>query len=241
MLFVPGDREDMIEKAMRFEADSVILDLEDAVLPERKMVAREAIAQALQALDFRGKERVVRINSLQAEAAHEDLQALSKFKAKPDAVIVPKAESAEQIKEVERRLGSAWLIPAIETARGVLEADERDALLCAKSLSDRSGRLWASSHRLPLLKFKDLEGLKEDARHAASLGFAGKAVIHPNQIPIVNEIFTPSAERVTWARKIIEAYERAGRGAIAVEGEVVDLMTVRMAERILKAAERLKE
>lgn len=268
MLFVPGDRADMIEKATHFEADSIILDLEDAVLPERKAAARQTISKALEALDFQNKERIVRINGFKTEHAREDLKALSQFKAKPDAVIIPKAELADEIKHVETQLGSVALIPAIETAKGVLEAEriaksspnivalmfgggdlatDLGAQLTKETLFYARSRLVivAAAYELqaidyPYLNVRDLEGLKEDAHHAASLGFAGKAVIHPNQIPIVNEVFTPSAERTEWARKIVEAYQRAGRGAIAVDGELVDLMTVRMAERILKLAQRVK-
>jgi len=259
----------MIEKATRFEADSVILDLEDAVLPERKVAAREAVSQALERFDFHGKERVVRINGLKTEYALEDLRALSQFKVKPDALIIPKAQSAEEIKQLETQLGAIALIPAIETAKGVLEAESiaqsspnvvalmfgggdlatdlgaeltKDTLFYARSrLVIVAAAYGLQAIDYPCLNVKDLEGLKADARHAASLGFAGKAVIHPDQIPVVNEIFTPLAERIEWARKIVEAYQQAGRGAIAVDGELVDLMTVRMAERILKVVERMKD
>ena len=85
----------------------------------------------------------------------------------------------------------------------------------------------------------DLDGLRASALQAKELGFTGKAVIHPNQIPIVNEVFTPSDSDVTWARKVLEGWkiaESEGRGAFRIDDKMVDIVHVKMAERILKTA-----
>jgi citrate lyase beta subunit len=91
----------------------------------------------------------------------------------------------------------------------------------------------------PFTDFRDLDGLRRSAETARGLGFDGKWCIHPAQIPIVNEVFTPSADEVAWARRVIAAYEDAaasGRGAVAIAGRMIDRASVRMARRTLSSA-----
>ena len=88
---------------------------------------------------------------------------------------------------------------------------------------------------------KDDAGLEEECRLARSLGFRGKACIHPQQVPIVNHVFAPSRAEVEWARKVIEVYDQGvgdGRGVVALNGAMVDLPVVERARRILAEAER---
>lgn len=87
----------------------------------------------------------------------------------------------------------------------------------------------------PYGDFKDAEGLERSARIAAALGCDGKWVIHPAQIDIVNQVFTPSVEDINRARQILEAARdagHAGRGAISVGGQMIDQATVRLAQRL---------
>lgn len=86
----------------------------------------------------------------------------------------------------------------------------------------------------PYGHFRDLSGLRRWAAVAAALGFDGKWAIHPDQIDIINEVFSPSAEEIDRARRILEAFESAasrGRGAVSVDGRMVDGATVRLARR----------
>jgi citrate lyase subunit beta/citryl-CoA lyase len=83
---------------------------------------------------------------------------------------------------------------------------------------------------------RDLEGLEADARLARSLGFRGKASIHPDQVEVVNTVFAPTREELRRAAEIVEAYETAladGRGAVALDGEMVDLPVVERARQVL--------
>ncbi len=143
-LFVPGDDERKIEKAAGLAVDAVIFDLEDAVAPSRKEDARRATRAALERLPYAAEERVVRINPVSTSLADDDLDAI--VPARPDAVFLPKVESAEEVRAVSTRLleaerANGWeersirLLALIESARGVIEAaaiaaaDERlDAL-----------------------------------------------------------------------------------------------------------------
>ncbi len=91
------------------------------------------------------------------------------------------------------------------------------------------------------LDTRDDEGLEAEALLARSLGFGGKLCIHPAQVGIVNRVFAPSAAQLEWARAVVAAYEegiREGRGAVSLDGELVDLPVVGRARTLLAQAER---
>ena len=84
----------------------------------------------------------------------------------------------------------------------------------------------------------DLEGMKIQARQARDLGFSGKGAIHPKQIADLNEVFTPSAEEVARARKVVAAFEDANTGLVVVDGKLIEKPVVREMQRILSVADR---
>ena len=91
----------------------------------------------------------------------------------------------------------------------------------------------------PVADHRDEAGLREACRAARAIGFDGKWCIHPAQVPIVNEVFSPTEDEVSWARKVVGAYEEAnaaGSGAISVDGQMVDAASIRMARRTLDLA-----
>ncbi len=91
----------------------------------------------------------------------------------------------------------------------------------------------------PFADFRDLEGFRSACLLARSLGFDGKMCIHPSQIPIANEVFSPSQEEITWASRVVREYERAtreGRGAIAIDNKMIDVASIRMAETTIERA-----
>ncbi|WP_035165671.1 CoA ester lyase [Caloramator sp. ALD01] len=138
MLFMPGNNPGMIQNASILGADSVILDLEDAVSIDEKDAARMLVRNALSTLDFSGCEVVVRINSIQSDFGYDDLNVIARVK--PDAILVPKATSddIEEIDEIlsiiEReegfKLGSIKLLPLVETAIGL--ENIRETILASK-------------------------------------------------------------------------------------------------------------
>ena len=124
-LFTPATMPERFERAAATGADVLILDLEDAVAPDRKDEARRI------ALDFLSKPsgwqstaRALRINSPTTPYGLEDLLALIQSQAKADAVIVPKTDSAEIVRLIAGHLGDVPLVPLIESARGVAAAQE---------------------------------------------------------------------------------------------------------------------
>jgi citrate lyase beta subunit len=91
----------------------------------------------------------------------------------------------------------------------------------------------------PYADFRNEEGFRQSCRVARALGYDGKWCIHPAQIPIANEVFTPSEAEIAWARQVVDAYAAAnatGLGAISIDGKMIDAASIRMAERILAAA-----
>jgi citrate lyase subunit beta/citryl-CoA lyase len=278
LLFVPGSTPERIAKAIATAADGVILDLEDAVAPAEKARAREWVVAALRRADFRGKERIVRINPLEGPYGEEDVAAV--VPAGPDALLLPKASTPEQVvtldEVVSRREQAAGLERGhvrfhliIETVAGIFAApalartSPRNAALFygAGDLSretrsrltpGRASELYALSHIVlaarsagldaldaPYFDLADEAGLEAHTRLAAELGYDGKAVIHPKQIEAVNRVFTPSAEAIDQARRVLAAYaeaEAAGSGALALDGQFIDAVHVAMARETLARA-----
>lgn len=135
--------EGKLKKAIDSEADCIVMDLEDTLPIAQKAEGREAVVEALQQVDFRGKERIVRINSLDTPYAMADLAAV--LPARPDSIRLPKCETADQVKRVDAIItsfeqengltpGDIGLILMIETPKGVFNARE---------LASSSSRVWA--------------------------------------------------------------------------------------------------
>lgn len=261
-LFVPGNRPERFEKALRSGADAVVLDLEDSVPSGEKALAREAISQAWAGLQAIGVPLVVRINATDQSLGKEDLHWLSRIKA-PAGVMVPKADSAATLDGVRKVLPKTPILPLIETAAGY-------ANLCAIAgdggvlrlvvghidfLADTGLQCSEDEPELAPLRFAvamatrthqlapavdgvtvgitDDERLRQDTRRALRFGFGGKLCIHPRQIGVVHEVLAPTAEDVAWAQRVVEADEASGGAAIQIDGRMVDLPVVLQARRLL--------
>lgn len=280
MLFIPGGNEKLLMKGLGLDVDSIILDLEDSVSLDNKASAREAVAEMLRSADFRGREKVVRINSISTEYGKSDIPIV--VKGRPNTLLLPKVNRHEDIldcdallTEAEKREGlsleSIRLMALIETPSGIVNVDaiapacpRMNGLLFGAADYTRETRGKITPDRLelyypmirillaarvagvdaidtPYFNIKDQEGLERHALQAKNMGYDGKAIIHPSQVEIVNRIFTPTVEEVTYARRVIEAFEKAkaeGRGATQLDGELIENIHVAMAQRILRIAER---
>jgi citrate lyase beta subunit len=133
LLYMPGDDRKKIEKATTLGVDCICMDMEDGTAINRKAEARRVIAKAMQALDFGASERCIRINGIGSGFEEEDLNAA--LDAGPDTIVVPKIESAEQVRWTSGRietyeldhglpLGGIRLLIGVETARGILALPE---------------------------------------------------------------------------------------------------------------------
>lgn len=271
LLFVPADQEAKLQKAATLPCDGMIIDLEDGVQPARKAEARAGMLRALRDLASASRERLVRVNALSTPWGAEDVDAVRDARVLPDVVIIPKVSGPDDVLQIARVFENTRvaLLPHIETARGLLAAG--DIALCHRAvdglffgagdyLAETGGRRTLQSLLYPRsviaaaagaagiaaidapwFQLDDPDGMEADARAAADLGFAGKAAIHPGQLPVINRIFTPSADRVTWARRVLAVAGQEATGVWVVDGEMADAMTVRVARRVLAAAGALPD
>jgi citrate lyase subunit beta/citryl-CoA lyase len=255
-LFAPGHDAKLLDRVFAAGADAVMLDLEDAVPLAAKSLARRMVAQAL-------AERTawVRINDLGSGLAAADLDVVAPLAA---GLRLPKVESAEDVQWVADRCGpdTPPLICAIESARGLLAAQEIAAVPGVRHLSiggvDLRRDLHTGDGELPMLHARshlvivsraaglappidsvhahvsDDAGLRAQCEFSRSLGFFGKSAIHPRQLPVVHEVFTPSEEEVAWAREVLAAFTAAGGAAARLPGgEFVDRPVADRARRLL--------
>jgi citrate lyase beta subunit len=241
--------------------------LADAKADARECVARSLAAPAVRPSSPAARlARLIRVNGADTPYFADDLALLEA--ARPDAVVLPKASAATAYELAATGLP---VIAIVETAAGVREAfeiaraDNVFALLLGaldlsvelalESRPDGLELLYARSKlvvdsaaagiRAPFdsvhVAVRDAEGLQAQAGLARSLGMGGKACIHPAQVEIVNRIFSPDAEQVEWARRVIaaaDAAEQRGVGAIALDGAMVDAPVLARARRIVTDSER---
>ncbi|MGC4935637.1 HpcH/HpaI aldolase/citrate lyase family protein [Gordonia sp. DT30] len=263
MLFCPADRPERYRKAFD-RADVVILDLEDAVSPENRADAREAmIANPLDP-----DRVVVRINPTGTGDHRRDLAALSETNYR--VVMQAKTESVESITET-----GLQTIALIETPAGAVRVNEIAAAVNCIGLmwgaedlvaglggkSSRFGpgelrpgtyrdvvRFTRSAVRLAAaangkfavdavhLDFRDDEGLAAEVTDAVALGYAATACIHPAQVATIRAGYTPGEDEIDWARRVIEGSEEFGGGVFSIEGQMIDGPVFRQAEAVLARA-----
>lgn len=240
VLFTPGTRPERIQKALESGAAMVVVaDLEDAVAPGDKIEARIAVRNALLAVPQSQAVRAVRINAWPSQLGADDVEVI--MDAKPDLIVVPKAESVDDIRALQSQIGGTPLLLIIESAAGVLAAQDLAAIdgvqalaFGAEDLAADAGMIRtrentevavprslvalaaAASGKVAIdmitADFKDVERTRREAEEARGLGYVGKMCLHPSQVEVVNAAFAPSPEQVTWARAVMEAVDAAGAG-----------------------------
>jgi (S)-citramalyl-CoA lyase len=265
-LFTPGTKADRFEKAAEVRADALIIDLEDAVAPSAKQEARCA---ALHYLEGLGSDRslpcALRINAPIRKVGLDDLQSLLNSSAEPDFIVLPKCESAGEIRFVSTLLREAGksteVIALIETAKAVAAlatitgADVKPAALlfgAADMAADLGAEaawepmLWVRSRIVemaacggigtidsPYFEIADAEGLQQETKRSAGLGFHAKCAIHPSQISTINAVLTPSEQQIAEARQVL-VVNRKGVGS--VDHQMVDEAVARNARLLLQRA-----
>lgn len=260
LMFVPGSRADMIAKVPRIAPDAVVVDLEDAVAQSDKDAARRIGIDALDALDAGDTVLLVRVNPSGTPWFDADLAAVAESRAA--GVVLPKLEHRDELSRVRAALpADAVVVAGVETARGL--ADSRSLLQSGVDaayfgaedyIADLGGRrtahggevLYARSHvvlaaRLSgvaafdqaVVAVRDPERFRADAEQGRALGYQGKICLHPNQVAIARQVFSPSQEEVAHARAVIAA---GASGVGVVDGEMVDDVHLRMAAALLRRA-----
>lgn len=255
MMFLNAQKPSLIKDPQVYGPDSIMLDLEDAVSENQKDSARFSLYNALRTLDYGDMERVVRINGLDTPHWQEDVRVCVAGGA--DAIRIAKTESAENVRTVEKAVeaaerefgvpvGRTLLMAAIESARGILHAEE----ICTASdrlfgvalsggdytkdlqttLSKSGVELMGARQHLVMaaratgvqcfdtvyLDMDDMDGFEAEVRMIKQMGFDGKSIVNPRQIDIVHKIFTPSRKEIIWAEKVVREIDEKKARGIGV-------------------------
>lgn len=264
VLYVPADNARALEKARTLDTDVLILDLEDAVAPQAKLAARNAAIAALADLRGRACEIVIRVNQPAGPFGIDDLKAVAA--AKPDAIALPKVNLPDDIEAVAA-LTDVPLWAMIETPCAVLnlEAIARAgvaALVLGANdlLKDLGGRhrpdranLHCVMAQMVLVaravgiaaidavhnNIDDGDAFAAECTMARDFGFDGKSLIHPAQIAPCHAAFTPAPDEVEAARRVLAAFaDEPGKGAILLDGRMVEKLDAEIAERTLARAKQ---
>lgn len=278
MLFLNCQKPSLIKDPYIYSPDSIILDLEDAVAANQKDAARFSLYHALKSIDYRGIERVVRINGLDTPHWREDIRASVAGGA--DVIRIPKCTCAKDVHTIEeyvlkaeqefgRPEGDTLLMAALESCLGVINAYD----ICCSSprligialsggdytkdlqthitftgieLNGARQQMIIAARAAGVQCFdtvftnlNDMETFRSETEMIHLMGFDGKSIINPRQIPIVHQIFTPTAKEIAFAEKVVQEIDtkRAqGIGVFTVDGKMIDLAFYDGAKRTLMLA-----
>ena len=278
MMFLNAQKPSLIKDPYIYGVDSLMLDLEDAVAVTAKDTARFSLYHALQTIDYRGAERVVRINGLDTDLWEEDIRVCVAGGA--DVIRIAKTENADMVHAVEEKVaaaeeefdrepGSTLLMSALESAKGVMHAYE----VCTASdrmigialsggdytkdlqtkITGTGVELMGARQQMIIAaraagvgcwdtvwtNLDDMDGFRKDVETIKMMGFDGKSIINPRQVPIVHEIFTPTQKEIIFAEKVIKEIDdkkAKGIGLFTVDGKMIDIAFYDGAQRTIKMA-----
>jgi citrate lyase subunit beta / citryl-CoA lyase len=283
-LFAPGDSEKKMGKALDGPADIILLDLEDAVAPENKPLARQMVHDFLRANEEKRARIWVRINPLDGPYTLTDLAAI--MPAHPGGIMLPKVYGRADVEALDKYLealevangiaqGSTPVIVLVtETAEAMFHTGDYKGAPRVVALTwgaeDLADSIGASSNRnadgsysftyelarsLTVLgaatagvtaietisaDFRDLDALRARAEKVRRDGFRGMLAIHPAQVDVINEAFTPTEEEIAEAQEIVAVFAaNPGVGAIGYKGGMLDRPFLSRAEALLRQAGRL--
>lgn len=266
-LFVPATKHHMISKALESKADAIIIDLEDSVAHMEKENARLKLAHVI---GMNKKRILLRINDFNSPFWQSDI--LSAIEIGINRIMIPKAESAENIEEICKFINNESqemmeIIPLIETAKGIhftyeiaksniwvlkLAFGSIDysldigcelstsgmELLYARSKIVNESRAAGLQSPIDTIypDLNNIAGLKESALHGKYIGFKSKMIIHPNQIDIVNDVFSPTEKELKDAQKLVRVFEEAenkGNASIRYQNQLIDYPMYKKAKTLL--------
>jgi citrate lyase beta subunit len=261
ILFVPGHKPHIFDKAMASSAPAIVIDLEDAVSPEQKNEARSQVKKWLSENSGRGKPVGVRFNHPATRYGLQDMALFFNEESNPDFIILPKVEHAVEVQLIDRLSGGIPLICIIESALGLMRAYEIatatprvcalgfggadlaadlrvafewDSLAFARSsFIQAAAAAGVGAMDVPWLALDDLEGLEQEVRRAKSFGFTGKFSIHPRLVERTIAAFLPTKNESEHAKALLEAFESSGSNVSVYQGKMVDEALLRSARRIV--------
>lgn len=274
VLYMPGSNARALEKAATLPADALILDLEDAVAPESKELARTQVCAAVKDRRFGKREIIIRVNGFGTPWGHDDMAAA--VAAGPDAILVPKINDPGDVDHAEQHMeglpanSALWVM--IETPRAIFNAQAiaasgkrlacfvmgtndlvkemraqhtpgREALFASLNLAVMAAR----AYDLTVIdgvynEIADTAGFEAVCKQGRAMGFDGKTLIHPSQIEVCNRTFSPDPVEVNRARAVLAAFdlpENKGKGAISLDGRMVELLHAEIAKETVALADAI--
>ncbi|SEF00068.1 (S)-citramalyl-CoA lyase [Rhizobiales bacterium GAS188] len=266
-LFTPADKLDRFAKGYASGADAVVVDLEDGVGLSAKQAARNALLELVPKLPescfwilrinhVKTREGLLDLLAIETMGIKPPVIMLPKTESTAEIEIA--------VAHLSDRTGTPTIIALVESAEGLSQAEnlarhpavgalafggadlasDLDAELAWEPMLFARSRLvqasalgGAAAWDVPYLKIADLEGLRREAASARALGFRGKLAIHPGQIAIINSVFTPDADQLAFARRVVAASEQAGGGVVVVDANMVDRPILKAAQRAISRAE----
>ena len=278
MLFLNCQKPALIRDPYVYRPDSIMLDLEDAVAENQKDAARFSLYHALRTVDYRGVERVVRINGLDTPHWQEDVRVCVAGGA--DVIRIPKCTCAADVQTVEeavyraerefhREEGSTLLMAALQSCMGIINALEicrASERLIGIALSGGDYTKDLQTHitftgvelngaRQQMIiaaraagvqcfdtvftNLDDMETFEKETELIHLMGFDGKSLVNPRQIPITHKVFTPTQKEITFAEKVvaeIDSKKSQGIGVFTVDGKMIDIAFYDGAKRVLMLA-----
>ena len=283
LIFVPGNRSNMLEKAKDFKTDIIMVDLEDSVPPNEKFAARELASEWIDILSNHNQKVMVRVNSLDTGLTKDEITNI--ISPRLYGISLGKVTSRWDIQsldsmlvEAEGRLqipaGTIKIIPWIETAQSIMRLDDiskasKRIIAIAFGAEDYTNDMGVQRTDMgeevafprsvvaiaaraanigaldsPFVSFKDHVNLKTDSIKARQLGYTGKFAIHPDQLEIINQTFSPSQEDIAYALAIVAGWNDAvemGRGSFDLNGKMVDVPVVKRAQNLLDFSQSVNQ
>ncbi|WP_241016983.1 CoA ester lyase [Paraburkholderia sp. Ac-20342] len=262
-LFVPGDREDRFEKALRSDADVVIIDWEASVITSRKEAARQNTISFLKQAD--GRKIAVRLNPYSGRDFLDDAAALWAIHRSIAGAFLTMVSSPDQVNcSVKALPPSLPLVGMIETAQALIQVDDIAACrpLCRIAFGNMDfqtdlelppeenvGLIYPSSRLIiasraaglpgPIAgateNIADLDHFVASARFERNLGFLAKLCVHPSQLAPARQAFAPSEQEIAWAKQVLEA--TCDSHAVMIDGRMIDRPVIDRAQKILARAQ----
>lgn len=271
VLYIPASKPRALDKAKTLPIDAIIFDLEDAVSQDEKIAARATLAEALSTGGYGQRLKIVRVNGHDTQWGKDDVKAAVEMK--PDALLIPKVSSPSDLDVVAKLAPDVPLWAMMETPQGMLNAaaiathPALEGMVMGTNDLAKELQTRFRPDRLPLVTglglcllaakaeglaivdgvynaFKDDDGLRTECEQGRDMGFDGKTLIHPAQIPIANSAFAPTADEISLARRQIEAFDQiqaSGQGVAVVDGRIVENLHVATAREILAQAKAIEE
>jgi citrate lyase subunit beta/citryl-CoA lyase len=279
-MFVPGFTRKFLDKAIGFNADALLLDLEDSVPVPCKDDARIFIREYLDGDKF-PQQVFIRVNDIDSGMLTKDLEAV--LHENTDGLMFTKVRDENDIIYFDKLLtqyehnlgfpiGKFKMLPLIEMGSAILRAHQiatasprmiglafggEDYLTDLDGLHKEHGTslivprslivIAARSAHLdvldtPYLDIRNIEGFRKEVEQARELGFSGQLLLHPTQIEITNEVFSPSVDEIAEARRIITAIQESsaqGQGTTLLDGKLVGPPMLKRAQKVLAKADRI--